>query len=200
MGGDSPRQSKTGLAPPGRGLDAWSDTLASAAISDADRRAVVESESARSLVLDRAFGDDHDALHGWAMLGRVLADSGASPTLAAHTVDALSVDGGGDWRTQARAVLLEAYVAAQRELAELRIAEAWRFPRCVVRLDDRRAAVAAYFPEDEPDAVAKWADEVAAGLAKMGIRSVHVEGTPRARAALADALASFDIDLTRVRT
>ena len=184
---------------------AWSDELASGSISEADRHAVVVSESSRAFVLDGLDSADHDSLHAWAVLGRVLADAGASPTLAAHTVDALrdvALRGGSSatWAAGARAALVEAYVAAQRERAELRMAESWRFPRCVVRLDERTAAVAAYFPDEDADATIRWADEVAAGLARMGIRSVHAEGSARARAALADALTSFDIALTRPRT
>jgi len=193
-------------------LDAWTERLASAAISEVDRRAVAASETARALVLEqleahsgesaeRAF-EDHDALHGWAVLGRVLADAGASPSLAAQVVDALieaTPGGSGDrlqaWGATARSALLEAFVLAQRELAELRAAEAWRFPKCVVRLDETTAAVAASFPDDDADALARWADEVAAGLAKMGVRRVHADGSARARAALASALSVAGIGM-----
>jgi hypothetical protein len=186
-------------------MQAWTNDLGSGSISEADRHAIVVSESARSFVLDGLDSADHDSLHAWAVLGRVLADAGASPTLAAHTVDALrdlavGRGTGSQWCAGARAALIEAYVAAQRERAELRMAESWRFPRCVVRLDERTAAVAAFFPDDDADATVRWADEVAAGLARMGVRCVHAEGSTHARAALADALTSFGIDLTRART
>lgn len=183
-------------------LDEWTQRLARAAISEIDRRAVAASENARELVLERFGGpDDHDTLHAWAVLGRVLADSSASPSLVAQVVDALadSKTDAKDWAAPARAALIEAFVAAQREIEEARVADAWRFPRCVVRLDEQAAAVAACFPDDDLDALAGWADEVAAGLAKMGIRRVHVDGTARARAALADALSIAGIDLARSR-
>jgi hypothetical protein len=182
-------------------LAAWGERLIKAALSTTDQRAVALSESVRALVLDRLGADDRDTLHAWGNLGRVLSDAGASPTLIAHAVDALVEvlpDAKGESFCDARAALLEAYVAAQRERAEVRIAEAWRFPRCVVRLGDRTAAVAASFPDDDADAVARWADEVAAGLAKMGVRRVYVEGSAHARAALADALSTFDIALDKV--
>jgi hypothetical protein len=199
-------------------LDAWTERLGRAAISEADRRAVTASETARALVLERidahrgetvesAF-EDRDALHGWTVLGRVLADAGASPSLVAQVVDALldaaepsAKDPGGAsgriraWAAASRSVLVEAFVAAQRDLAEARAAEAWRFPKCVVRLDETTAAVAASFPDDDPDALARWADEIAAGLAKMGIRRVHAEGTARARAALDSSLSVAGIDV-----
>jgi hypothetical protein len=184
-------------------LGDWTQRLTGAAISDVDRRAVVASESARELVLERlAEGfDGHDVLHAWGALGRVLADASASPSLVAQVVDAL-VEAAPEkekWAAPARAALIEAFVAAQREIEELRVAEAWRFPRCVVRLDEKTAAVAACFPDDDPDALSRWADEVAAGLAKMGVRRVHVDGTARGRAALADALSIAAIDLVRTR-
>lgn len=183
-------------------LDDWTKRLAQAAISEIDRRAVAASENARELVLERvSMPDDHDALHAWAVLGRVLADSNASPSLVAQVVDVLAevAPDSAKWAAPARAALMEAFVAAQREIEERRVADAWRFPRCVVRLDEQAAAVAACFPEDEPDALATWADEVAAGLAKMGIRRVHVGGTAKARAALADALSIAGIELARSR-
>ncbi len=182
-------------------LDEWTQRLAGAAISEIDRRAVAASESARELVLERlAEGfDGHDVLHAWGALGRVLADASASPSLVAQVVDALVETAPEKWAAPARAALIEAFVAAQREIEELRVAEAWRFPRCAVRLDEKTAAVAACFPDDDPDALSRWADEVAAGLAKMGIRRVHVDGTARGRAALADALSIAGIDLARTR-
>ncbi len=183
-------------------LDEWTKRFARAAISEIDRRAVAASESARAMVLERLDApDDHDALHAWAVLGRVLADSSASPSLVAQVVDALAEvkQGPRDWAAPARAALVEAFVAAQREIEEQRVADAWRFPRCVVRLDESTAAVAACFPDDDPDALAGWADEVAAGLAKMGIRRVHTDGTAKARAALADALSIAGIDAARSR-
>jgi len=192
-------------------LDAWTERLTRAAISEIDRRAVAASETARALVLEQLEAhrgesaeralEDHDALHGWAVLGRVLADAGASPSLAAQVVDALVEATDRDERVTAsaapsRSALVEAFVAAQRELAELRAAQAWRFPKCVVRLDETTAAVAASFPDDDGDALARWADEVAAGLAKMGIRRVHADGAAPARAALASALSVAGIGMT----
>ncbi|HEY1958483.1 MAG TPA: hypothetical protein VGH28_22855 [Polyangiaceae bacterium] len=189
-------------------LDAWTERLSRAAISEVDRRAVAASESAREMVLERldahrgesaerAF-EDRDALHGWTLLGRVLADAGASPTLAAQVVDTLAqVEGQKSfegWAASARAALVEAFVAAQRELADKRAFASWRFPKCVVRLDETTAAVAAGFPDDDSDELSRWADEVAAALAKMGIRRVFSDGSPRARAALESALAAVGVE------
>jgi len=191
-------------------LEDWTQRLVRAAISERDRRAISASESAREMVLERLESslEDHDALHGWTVVGRVLADESASPSLVAEVVDALVAarSRGADsdasapraregWAAPARAAIVEAYVAAQREIEAERVKDAWRFPRCVVRLDESTAAVAASFPDEDSDALARWADEVASGLAKMGIRRVHAEGTPRSRAALADALSIAGIDL-----
>ena len=189
-------------------LEAWTERLARAAISDVDRRAVVASESARAMVLERleehrgesaerAY-QDRDALHGWALLGRVLADAGASPTLAAQVVDTLAQVEGQNafdgWAASSRAALVEAFVASQRELADKRAFASWRFPKCVVRLDETTAAVAAGLPDDDPDELARWADEVAAALAKMGVRRVFSDGSARARAALDGALSAVGVE------
>jgi hypothetical protein len=185
-------------------LDDWTERLVRAAISERDRRAITASESARQMVLERlesvdgSAEEDHDALHGWTIVGRVLADESASPSLVAEVVDALVAShprAREGWAPHARAAIVEAFVAAQREIEAERVKDAWRFPRCVVRLDESTAAVAASFPDEDSDALARWADEVASGLAKMGIRRVHAEGTPRSRAALADALSVAGIDL-----
>jgi hypothetical protein len=181
-------------------LDEWTARLVRAAISERDRRAIAASESAREMVLERLVSsvEDHDALHGWVVVGRVLADEGASPSLLAEVVDALVEVRGAQresWAPPARAAIVEAFVAAEREIEAERVKDAWRFPRCVVRLDESTAAVAASYPDEDSDSLARWADEVANGLAKMGVRRVHAEGTARARAAIADALGVAGIDL-----
>lgn len=181
-------------------LDDWTQRLVRAALSERDRLAIAATESAREMVLERLESslEDHDALHGWTVVGRVLADESASPSLVAEVVDALVAarrPAPENWAAPARAAIVEAYVAAQREIEAERVKDAWRFPRCVVRLDESTAAVAASFPDEDSDALARWADEVASGLAKMGIRRVHAEGTARSRAALADALSIAGIDL-----
>jgi len=158
-------------------LDEWTERLVRAAISERDRRAIAASESARQMVLERLESavEDHDALHGWAVVGRVLADESASPSLVAEVVDALvaaSPRAPEGWAPPARAAIIEAFVAAQREIEAERVKDAWRFPRCVVRLDESTAAV--------------------------GIRRVHAEGTARARTALADALSVAGIDLAQM--
>ncbi len=189
---------------PSSRAEAWAEHFARAAISEQDRNAVAASESARSLILERLDTKDHDGLHGWAILGRVLADAGASPSLVAQAVDSLAAVAGAEaardyaWAS-CRAALFESFVASQRDIADARVASSWRFPKCVVRLDDRTAAVAASFPDDDADAVARWADEVAAGLAKMGVRTIRVDGTASVRTALADALSAFGIDIGKTR-
>jgi len=192
-------------------LARWTRGLDAAAISEVDRRAVATTENARASVLEYSGAD---ALHAWGVLGRMFADADASPTLVARTVHALAAARSGEplpgAASEARAfgaqedalaeaALLEAFVAAQREAIELRMADRWRFPRCVVRIDDTTAAVAASFPNDDADALGRWADEVASGLAKLGVRRVHVDGDRAAQAALADALSVAGIDLLRPR-
>ncbi len=181
-------------------LARWSRELSAAAISELDRRAIAATENARASVLEYSGAD---ALHAWAVLGRLMADADASPTLVARTVDCLAA-AAPDTRSAApgslaQAALLEAFVAGQREAIELRMADRWRFPRCVVRIDDATAAVAASFPSEDADELGRWADEVASGLAKLGVRRVHVDGDRAALSALADALSVAGIDLLRPR-
>ena len=182
-------------------LNRWTRALSEAAISEVDRRAIAATENARSSVLEHS---GPDALHAWGILGRLLAEADASPTLATRMVDGLldATSGGepdGADASLARATLLEAFVVARREAIEQRLADRWRFPRCVVRIDDTTAAVAASYPSDDPDELARWADEVASGLAKLGVRRVHVDGDSLGQVALADALSVTGIDLVRPR-
>ncbi len=179
-------------------LARWTRALSDAALSEVDRRAIAATENARASVLEYSGAD---ALHAWAVLGRLMADADASPTLVARTVDALLTAAPGTRDgALAQAALLEAFVAGQREAIELRMADRWRFPRCVVRIDDSTAAVAASFPSEDADELGRWADQVASGLAKLGVRRVHVDGNGAAQAALADALSVAGIDLLRPRS
>ena len=85
----------------------------------------------------------------WAVVGRVLADASASPSLVAEVVDALvsvsprAPEGGRlprAPRSSKRSSPRSAEIEAER------VEEAWRFPRCVVRFDESTAAVAASLP------------------------------------------------------
>lgn len=161
-----------------------------------DRAVIEATRAARTLVVDRlraegGGGDSGNLFNACAVLGRLFADLGASPTLAANTIDgARSVLPGLDERTAraARAALMEGFVAVRAESARAAAAAQWDFPACAVPLEDSAVAIAAGFPGDDEDAVAAWAARVAGAAARTGYRRAVVAGNERACAALVDAL------------
>ena len=77
------------------------------------------------------------------MLGRLLADAGASPSLAVSTIDGLAraladtKTAYEDTRiTPARASVAEGYVSAVRDVERDNTNKRWAYPACVVTLDD----------------------------------------------------------------
>jgi hypothetical protein len=158
-----------------------------------DRAVIDATRAARALVVERlrAGAADGDLFNACAVLGRLFADLGGSPTLAASTIDgARSVLPDLAERTAraARAALMEGFVAVRAETARAAAAAQWDFPACAVPLEEASVAIAAGFPGDDEDAVAAWAARVAAGAARTGYRRAVVAGNERACAALVDAL------------
>lgn len=174
-----------------------------------DRDAIDATAAARQALVDRIRGGllDNDLLHAAAMLGRLLAALGASPSLAAATIDgvvrALETPGpskwagSGKWEGPARSALCEAYVAAREELAKIEATKSWSFPACCVPLSDGTVAVAAGIPSDDSDDIVTWADGVARALARMKVRRVIIGGKKSAALALEDALSLVGIDADR---
>jgi hypothetical protein len=158
-----------------------------------DRAVIDATRAARALVVDglRAGAADADLFSACAVLGRLFADFGGSPTLAASTIDgARSVLPDLDEGTArtARAALMEGFVAVRAEAARSAAAAQWDFPACAVPLEDSAVAIAAGFPGDDEDAVAAWAARVATAAARNGYRRAVIAGSDRACAALVDAL------------
>ncbi len=181
-------------------LAAWAERDAHAAITEEDTRAIASTEGARALVVERLLdAAGRDALSACSVLGRLMAQAGASPSLAARTLDGLAATSPCDdaWLGTARASLAEGYAAASREAAAAKRADTWRYPRCVVRLDSDTVAVGAGFPDDDPDTLAEWANEVARGLVKAGVRRAIIDGDLAPRAALEEALELAGISVAR---
>jgi hypothetical protein len=161
---------------------------------------IIDSTSApRALVLDLASRGAHserDLFSACAVLGRLIAERGGSPTLAAGTMDgarqALGDSPDAPWLVPARASLLEGFTAARQDIARREAAAGWEYPRCVARLDSTTIAIVAGYPGDDGEAVAGWAARVAQGAALAGVRRAVVAdaGPDRAaaRAAVLDAL------------
>jgi hypothetical protein len=157
-------------------------------------RAIVESTAApRALVIERlgVKGTERDLFHACAMLGRIIAERGGSPTLAALTIDSArdAIGALGDELVASmRAAVAEGFGAAMLEAARAEAASRWEYPRCVVPLAKGEIAIAAGYPEDDGEALAAWAARVANAASRAGARLAILSGGEAARAALTDAL------------
>jgi hypothetical protein len=180
----------------------WTELDRESATGRPDRDAIDATAAAREALIERVMSgqEDVDLLHAAAMLGRLLAAHGCSPSLAAATIDgavrALEI-AKGRWAALARSALTEAYVAARDEQSQLGIAKSWSFPACCVPLAAGEVAVAAGIPSDDSDEIVAWADGVARALARMKVRRAIVSGKGAALAALEDALSLVGIATER---
>jgi hypothetical protein len=174
--------------------ETWSRMDRQAAVGPADGAAVDASAALRSLVVDLAggSGSEDDLFDACARLGRLLAEAGASPTLAAVTLEhgrrALGASPAPAWTAPAHAALAEGYAAALAERAQRDAAAAWEYPRCRVWVAPGVAAIAAGLPDDDEEAATAWSARVARAAALDGARRAIVDGREPARSALVDAL------------
>jgi hypothetical protein len=127
---------------------------------------------------------EHDAQNLASALGRVLAQAGATPTLAATILDPIVQGREGG---VLRAALFEAFAGAREEQRATEEALRWELPGCAAYLGNGRFAVCANPPHADDAAVA-WADRTAAGLVKRGAREVVLSGEGLARKCLEEAL------------
>jgi hypothetical protein len=169
----------------------------------ADREIIDGSIAVRTLIVDLAIAGSHeDELYdACAVLGRLVAQRGGSPTLASAMLDhACEALGTRDvpWLVPARAALAEGFAAALIEGVRCEDMRSWEFPACAVPLGEAAVAIAAGHPSDDDEVLAAWAAGVAKGAAARGMRRAVVTGTERARAAVVDALGLVGIE-ARVR-
>ncbi|MBX3227230.1 MAG: hypothetical protein KIT84_35160 [Labilithrix sp.] len=180
-------------------LALWAKLDAERALHPADRAVLDKTEPARSLVAELLpNGHARDLWSACALLGRMMADEGASPSLAAATIDnaatALApVDAARV--AAARASLLEGYVAAAREHELHASLAAWEYPRCVVTIEEGVVAVACGRSADDADGLAAWAERVARALTKAKVKRAILAGDDRAKSELASALELVGIAL-----
>ncbi len=190
-----------------RALAAWKEADVKRAIHPSDRAAIDATESVRGLILDLA-GKKSDAktsrdlFNAGARLGRMLADLGASPSLAASTIEgaarALAQAGvviEDDVVAPLRASVAEGYLAGVLDAERACSRRAWEWPACAVRLDRETAAIAAGYPTEDREALGDWAARVALAAQKDGVRNVVVTGSDAARAELASALGLLGIEV-----
>ena len=180
-------------------LAAWAKLDAARALHPADHLALRSTEPARSLVAELLLaGAERDLWNACARLGGMMADEGASPSLASGTIDNAAAALGVTDSTRiapARASLLEGYVASVRELERGSAAAAWDYPNCVVKIEDGVVAIACGRPTDDHDALTAWAERVASKLSKAKIKRAILEGGDTARSELASALELVGIAL-----
>ena len=175
-------------------LAAWREHDVARAIHPTDREAIRATEAARALVVELFDRPARDHYNACALYGRLLADAGASPSLAVSTIDGLArafadakVAHDETRISPARASVAEGYVSAVREGERDSANRTWAYPACVVTLDDETAAVAAGYPDDG-DGLAEWAAKIASKLSKAGTRTAVVAGNEAAKRELSEAL------------
>lgn len=175
-------------------LRAWGEAERRAALTPADQATVDATGSVRGTILDFALrrGQDEELYDACAVYGRLLAEGGGSPSLAATAIDR-ACEALGDrtpsWATGARAAMAEGFGRAREDVARDATYASWDFPAPAVRLDATTIAIAAGHPSDDEETLAAWAAKAARAAAFDGVRRAVVSGRERPRAALAEALA-----------
>ena len=174
-------------------VDAWCGRDRALAFLGSDRVVIEATREPRALVVEQVCGGapHADLFHACAVLGRLIAERGGSPSLASGTIDSMREvlpELQGEAARGARAALTEGFVAARAEIALGEAAARWEYPGCVVPLEDANVAIAAGYPEEDEDALAAWAARVASEVARAGYRRAILAGGERGRAFLADAL------------
>ena len=183
----------------GRHVAAWCERDHARALLPVDHEIVDSTEALRALVVERilAQAPDKDLFHACAMLGRLIAERGGSPSLASSTVDgvqAVLASTNAPWNN-VRAALAEGFAGARLELARREACVAWEYPRCAVSIGDGVVAIAAGYPDDDGEALAGWASRVAGAASLGGVRRAMLSGKEDARSALVDALTTAGIEV-----
>lgn len=178
-------------------LAVWAERDGSRAIHPHDVAAIRATEAARSLVIELFVlpADGRDLFNACARLGALLAEAGASPSLAAGTIGGAAsslADAGmpfADSRiAPATAALLESYVAAVRESERAVTRLSWEYPACVVPLPGGAVAIACGHPTGDGEALTAWASRIAGRLVKEKVREAVLSGESAAKAEVASAL------------
>lgn len=183
-------------------IAAWSAKDHGRAVLRADHAVIDESVGARALVAELVLADGHgDELYdACAVIGRLIAQRGGSPTLASVTIDGLcEALGARDaaWIAPARAAVAEGFAGALVEGARRESMQTWEYPSCAVPLGQAAVAIAAGHPSDDDEVLAAWAARVAKAAALKGVRRAVVSGGERAKSAIVDACQLVGIEIQR---
>ncbi len=185
-------------------LASWREHDAAHALHGHDRAALRATDAPRALVLEHLVrpGPARDLYNACARLGRLLADAGASPSLAVSTLDGAAralKEAGVDWDlarlAPARASVAEGYFATIVEGEKLAARRAWEYPACAVKVGKDVVAIVAGFPAEDGEALADWAARVALAVSREGHRSAILAGEGPAVAELTQALSLLGIAL-----
>lgn len=187
-----------------RAIAGWAEHDAARALHGVDRDVIRATEAARSLVVEHfaPTAPARDLFNACARLGGLMAEGGASPSLAAGTIDsavrALGEVGAPVDESRvaaARASLFEGYVAAVRDGERTAALAAWEWPACAVPLGEDLVAIACGFPTDDGDALAAWAGRLAGKLVKAKVRRAILAGDERAKTEVASAVDLVGIEV-----
>jgi hypothetical protein len=169
---------------------AWVEIDRARAVHPVDHEAIQSTEPLRSLVLSRLANlrTDRDLFTACARLGGMLADLGASPTLASGAIDGATqaLERAGQRPkalddtliAAARASLIEGFAAAIRDAERVASSSAWEYPACVVAIGSDAVAIACGYPSDDPEAIALWAARLATKLVKAKTKRAVLSGSP----------------------
>lgn len=198
--------SREGLAPQDaeRALAAWREHDAAQALHGPDRDAIRAADAPRSLVLDLLARPGHgrDLYNACARLGRLLADTGASPSLAVATLDGaaralsdLGIACDPSRLAPARASVAEGYFAGVIETERAAERRGWEYPACAVRIAKDTVAIVAGCPADDGEALADWSARVALCVSRDGYKQAIVSGSDAAKNELVQALSLVGVAL-----
>ncbi len=179
----------------------WCTRDETRAVLPADHELIDATRSLRALVVEAVLSErpGRDLFQACADLGRYLGERGASPSLAALTLDGAREampHANAPWEPM-RSALAEGYSAGQREVARREAAAAWTYPKCAVRLDATTMAIVAGYPVDDGEGLAAWSDRVAHAAVRAGVRRVVLSGSEQACEALSAALETAGIEILR---
>lgn len=187
-----------------RALAAWREHDEKHALHGADRDAIRTSDAPRALVLELLArpGPGRDLYNACARLGRLLADAGASPSLAVASIDGaaraladLGVECDAERLSPARASVAEGYFAVIVEDERTSARRAWEYPACAVRVTKDTVAIVAGYPADDGEALADWSARVALGVSREGYKHAVLAGSEAAKAELGQALSMVGVEL-----
>jgi len=187
-----------------RALAAWREHDAKHALHGADRDAVRTTDPPRALVLELLArpGPGRDLYNACARLGRLLADAGASPSLAVATIDGaaraleeIGIACDAECLSPARASVAEGYFAVIVESERASARRAWEYPACAVRVTKDTVAIVAGYPADDGEALADWSARVALAVSREGYKHAVLAGSEAAKAELGQALSMVGVQL-----